>query len=451
MARLREKWLLAVNTLLVVGVFVAAFICNYVIYAPKIPVSGQQIVRTDTPLRNYDVRYPAFHIGPIDESLRSYAWQLTDAFLKEPGDRNNPHAKLTVNYALLHDGQQTASVRFAVTEQPAGKSPVTSYKMMTFDLRSQKQLALSDLFKNQTDASRFIGMLLHDYFQHDSRQRFTPGELAELLQLRLGDVRSFTLGETSVTLSLDPHHLAQPEHMTTVSIKKSRLSPILKDEYARDDQNAAGVTAATSAYTITKMPRHEALIDPKRKMLALTFDDGPGAYTSQLLAALRKHHAHATFFMIGRQVPGYANVVRQAVADGNDVGDHTWDHPDLTRLSVKAMRSQLQRTQKAIEKATGGYIPSLFRPPYEALDTKVQKYIKSLNLETVLWNVDTNDWLDRDSNIIYNRIMSQAGDGRVILMHDIYATSVDAAARAIPQLEKRGYQLVTISQLQEYR
>jgi len=182
-----------------------------------------------------------------------------------------------------------------------------------------------------------------------------------------------------------------------------------------------------------------------RKCVALTFDDGPGPYTTKLLRMLAARHARVTFFLIGRNILGREGVVRQEVAQGHAVGDHTWSHPDLSRLPKPAVRSQLTRTSKEIIKVTGGP-PRLMRPPYGATDKGVGKVARKLGMAQIVWSVDTDDWLDRNSAIVARRAI-KARRGDIVLMHDIHPTTVNAVPRILRGLAKRGFTFVTVPEL----
>jgi peptidoglycan/xylan/chitin deacetylase (PgdA/CDA1 family) len=184
----------------------------------------------------------------------------------------------------------------------------------------------------------------------------------------------------------------------------------------------------------------------KVKCVALTFDDGPGPYTSRLLRMLAARHAKATFFLIGGNIRGREAVVREELAQGHAVGDHTWSHPDLSRLPEKRIRTQLTRTLTKITRTTGRPV-ELMRPPYGATDRHVGKVARSLGLAQIVWDVDTDDWRDRNSEIVAHRAISRAHRGDIILMHDIHPTTVRAVPKILRGLAKRGFTFVTVPEL----
>lgn len=184
----------------------------------------------------------------------------------------------------------------------------------------------------------------------------------------------------------------------------------------------------------------------KAKCIALTFDDGPGPHTEKLLDMLAARHVKATFFLIGGNIRGRESVVRRELAEGHAVGDHTWSHPSLSALSDGALRSQLARTLGEIRRATGRGT-TLMRPPYGATNRRVAVVTHGMGLAQILWSVDTNDWLDRNSAIVAHRAVSWARPGGIILMHDIHPTTVNAVPEILAGLARRGFTFVTVPEL----
>ncbi|WP_170070214.1 polysaccharide deacetylase family protein [Knoellia remsis] len=182
------------------------------------------------------------------------------------------------------------------------------------------------------------------------------------------------------------------------------------------------------------------------KCVAITYDDGPGPHTAKLLDTLKRLDARATFFVLGQQVEAYPEVVKRARSEGHEVGNHSYDHKDLTRLSAQTMTKQWTSTNRAITSATGS-APTLGRPPYGAVNGAVKSAATENGLALVLWDVDTLDWKNRDSSKVAKTAVSQAKPGSIILMHDIHPTTVAAAEDVVTGLRKRGFTLVTVSDL----
>lgn len=189
------------------------------------------------------------------------------------------------------------------------------------------------------------------------------------------------------------------------------------------------------------------VIDPSRKMVAITFDDGPhGTNTQKILDILDNHNAKATFFMLGQNVNSNKEIVKDVYTRGNEIGIHTWSHPQLTKLSEESIRNEVKNTSDAIYNITG-YRPTLVRPPYGSFNITVKNVLKDYSL--ILWNIDSLDWKSRDEKQIVPLVMNDVEDGDIILLHDIHSTTVPAVEKIVNQLDEQGYQMVTASELLE--
>lgn len=196
-----------------------------------------------------------------------------------------------------------------------------------------------------------------------------------------------------------------------------------------------------------KLESMEDSLDPNKPMVALTFDDGPGKRTEELLDVLEQNGAHATFFMVGPNVKRYPETVKRIYETGNELGNHSTNHPQLTKLSPEKIQKEMNETNEAVKKASG-VKPTVMRPPYGAINDKVKA---NVGLPMIMWSIDTLDWKTKNVEAIKNVTYKNVKDGDVILLHDIHNKSVDAAKEMIPELIAKGYQLVTISEMAEAR
>lgn len=192
----------------------------------------------------------------------------------------------------------------------------------------------------------------------------------------------------------------------------------------------------------TAVPEPTATPEPKG-MVALTFDDGPSDFTDRLLDCLEANNAKATFFLVGNEIESFPEPVSRMEALGCEIGNHSYDHADLTTLSAEDASSQLSRTDQDIE-AIVGHGATLVRPPYGAYNDTVASIAAR---PLILWSIDTLDWETQNVDSTVQNVMDNVQDGSIILMHDIFKESVDAAEVFIPQLISEGYELVTISEL----
>lgn len=189
-------------------------------------------------------------------------------------------------------------------------------------------------------------------------------------------------------------------------------------------------------------------IDPKKPMVAITYDDGPKPETTaKILDILKENDAKATFFVLGQSVNSYPNIVKRAVAEGHEIGNHSYGHPSLTSLSSAAIRNEIQKTNRAIA-AAADVTPVFARPTYGNVNQTVRDAVP---MPLINWSIDTRDWENRNAQMIRRNIMNNVQDGDIILMHDIHRPTVQATEIVIPELIEKGYQLVTLSELFEYK
>lgn len=184
----------------------------------------------------------------------------------------------------------------------------------------------------------------------------------------------------------------------------------------------------------------------KKKLLALTFDDGPGQYTEELLDCLEANNAHATFFMVGQNVSYYPEAVQRMVDIGCEIGSHSWDHSQLSTLSLESVAKQFTDTDNALIEACG-QPATVARAPYGDGNSDIYN---TAGKPFFMWSLDTEDWRLMDADADYNVVVNgDLTDGTIILMHDIHQPSVQAAIRFIPDLMAQGYKFVTVSEMAE--
>lgn len=188
-------------------------------------------------------------------------------------------------------------------------------------------------------------------------------------------------------------------------------------------------------------------INPSKKMVALTYDDGPSSYTEDIVKCLKDNNAKATFFVLGCNIDAHKQAVQKAYKSGCEIGNHTYSHPMLSFRSNEEIRNEIASTDKKIKKITGKNA-TVMRPPGGDVNERVATVV---NKPVILWSIDTRDWEHRNSSKTVQSVIGNVRDGDVVLMHDIYKPTRDASLTIIPQLRRMGYQLVTVSELAEYR
>lgn len=180
------------------------------------------------------------------------------------------------------------------------------------------------------------------------------------------------------------------------------------------------------------------------KCVALTFDDGPHKEcTGKLLDGLKERGVRVTFFLMGQNIEGNEDLVKRMKDEGHLIGNHSYSHVQLTKAGERAVCQAVDRTSQMIEDITGER-PQYFRPPYGDWNENLECEV---GMTTVLWSEDSLDWKLRNKNKIVKRVLKDVEDGDIILMHDIFPTSVDAALELVDTLSRQGYTFVTVDEL----
>jgi peptidoglycan-N-acetylglucosamine deacetylase len=189
--------------------------------------------------------------------------------------------------------------------------------------------------------------------------------------------------------------------------------------------------------------------------VAITFDDGPSpVYTPQILALLKKYHAKATFFVLGRKVEQYPQVIKTMLQEGHEVGNHTFDHPRLTKVDERVRDRELERTDLDLDILGCPQECQLIRPPYSDFNEQLVSYLKHTQRAIALWNLDSGDWQGLAAEKIVHNVLDRVKNGSIIIFHDSdekdeadRQPTVAALEVILPALQARGYRMVTVSEM----
>lgn len=348
----------------------------------------------------------------------------------------------TIGYQVTHNTSEALSIVVNIKQDMNGAHPASMTQFWTFDKKSGKVVGLADFTEQSDEAAEAIISAAKNSISQTIKQRQQPEiDLNEIINKEAlsnfiitnnGNALAWPLGQASL--------LPSSYGELTITVPISFVSKYLQNPTARKFANIPKLAEKPKPAPIAPTPT------VANKTIALTFDDGPGPYTEKLLDILDKYDAKATFFLIGSKVSGQASVVRSIQAHGHQLGNHSWSHPELPKLSVDQIAGEIDRTNEAIRQATG-VKPSILRPPYGAVNGVVLEQLRLRNMSSILWSVDTRDWADRNSQIVCSRAVAGARPGAVILMHDIHQTSVNAVPCILSSLKQQGYSFVTIQRL----
>ena len=353
----------------------------------------------------------------------------------------------TISYQITHNNSAALSIIVNIKQDMHGAHPVSLTHFWTFDKKSGEVISLSDLTEQSDKATMEIVAAARNNINETIKQRqqaeldlnetITQETLSNFVITDGGNSLAWPIGQASL--------LPSAYGEMTIKVPIDAVAKYLQNPTARKLAN------------IPKPP--EPKPEPKpapavpapapttgNKVIALTFDDGPGPHTAHLLDILDQYGAKATFFLIGSKVSSQANVVHNIQARGHQLGNHSWSHPELPKLPVDQIAGEIDRTNDAIKQATG-VTPAILRPPYGAVNGAVLEQLRLRGMSSILWSVDTRDWADRNSDIVCSRAVAGARPGAIILMHDIHQTSVGAVPCILSALKQQGYSFVTVQGL----
>ena len=353
----------------------------------------------------------------------------------------------TVSYQITHNNSAALSIIVNIKQDIHGAHPVSLTHFWTFDKKSGEVISLSDLTEQSEKAAEEIVAAARNNIKETIKQRQQAElDLSETITQETLSNFIITDGGNSIAWPIGQASLLPSAYgEMTIKVPIAAVAKYLQNSTARKLAN------------IPKPP--EPKPEPKpapavpapapttgNKVIALTFDDGPGPYTAHLLDVLDQYGAKATFFLIGSKVSSQANVVRSIHARGHQLGNHSWSHPELPKLPINQIAGEIDRTNDAIKQATG-VTPAILRPPYGAVNGVVLEQLRARDMSSILWSVDTRDWADRNSDIVCSRAVAGARPGAIILMHDIHQTSVGAVPCILSALKQQGYSFVTVQGL----
>jgi len=350
----------------------------------------------------------------------------------------------TISYQVTHNNSLALSIIVNIKQDMHGAHPVSLTHFWTFDKKSGEVIDLDNLTEKSEEAIKAIVAAARNNINETIKQRrqteldlnetITQETLSNFVIIDGGNSLAWPIGQASL--------LPSAYGEMTIKVPIAAVAKYLQNPTARKLANIPKPPEPKP----TPAPAAPTAANSGGKVIALTFDDGPGPYTAQLLDILDQHGAKATFFLIGSKVSAQADVLRRMHARGHQLGNHSWSHPELPKLPIDQIAGEIDRTNEAIRQATG-VKPSILRPPYGAVNGVVLEQIRARGMSSILWSVDTRDWADRNSQIVCSRAVAGAHPGAVILMHDIHQTSVGAVPCILSALKQQGYSFVTIQRL----
>lgn len=393
---------------------------------------------------NYDLKidYPNVKNKKIKKKIDEYVKEQKDNFLnnvKEIEDLEQPKYdfNLSVN---VNDYKNITHVYMLTFAYTGGAHYTRDDTSLYFDNKTKEFVDLKYFFKDE-EAFKKLSSIAYYYVLKLEDKTFDELWVKRGTDPTIDNYRHFNFKDEGLEILFPPYQIASwADGEIKITIPYEEINDLLKEEYRNTSKEEEVVSIIPEVRDLTKYQ--------DKKLIAFTFDDGPSeTNTNYLLDNLDKYDAKVTFFVLGSRVNSNKETIKRAYLEGNAIGSHTYNHRNLNLLSDVALMDEVKKTNEAIKEVIGTS-PTLLRPPYGNLTDHGKELA---NMSIILWNIDPLDWKYKDKNRVANEIIEHAHDGAIVLVHDIYKSSVEGALLAMEELQKQGYAFVTINEMAQLR
>ena len=353
----------------------------------------------------------------------------------------NQYKIFYLDYDVYYVTDQYVSIVFLLSKANDVKDlQLIIDQTITYDLSSGERVYLDNLFHGDYQ-KKVVALLRKTIKENDDFNDRLSADFYRNTTLAKIDLKRFALNNDQLILFCESTKFIDEDYgLMAISLSLTELNYYLTNTLLANPIIESSTTYNTAL----------RYIDPDLPMIALTYDDGPySKVTDQILATLYDYDSVATFFIVGNRINNYSKTIKTMIANGNEVGNHSYTHRyTLTKLNIEDLNDELSNVQKAIDKYIGDYQIKLLRPT----GGRYNQFVKdNCNYPLVNWSVDTKDWRDHSSEGTYNAVVNVVKDGDIVLMHDLFQSTADATKAIVPKLQEMGYQLVTVSELFEYK
>ncbi len=406
----------------------------------------------DEKLYHLALSYPIFDKENLNQEITSFVDERKEEFLEIVADIPNPEFveqhpyMFNVQFTIEQVSDSIYSFLFTIGTYTGGANAMEQTKTYVVDIDNGKYLQIDDVFDVNTDYLYFLSKEIKSrlYEQEEYHDFLFEDMIDEETAPVKENFEKFILTKDSIQFVYDKYEVgAGALGIAKVTIPLQDAAAYLNEQFQPElinemEENEKEVEQKEEAEQTPIQP------DPNKKQVALTFDDGPHQkYTVQILNTLQKYDARATFFVLGSRVEFYPDVLKRIKEEGHEIGNHSWNHPDLTIFESEQVQNELRSTSDAVASVLGE-APTLFRPPYGSYN----ELVKELSgVPTILWSVDSLDWKYRHVDTVVQEVLPNVHDGAIILLHDIHETTADAVEVIVRELKEQGYEMVTVSEL----
>ena len=388
----------------------------------------------------FAVHYPQTESKVFNDAVLQYIVDAKENYFSSMKKNKNKEAQgeLTINLETFPYHEHYYSFVLTKMLYLGGANHVVSTTTFFFNNETGEQITIQTLLQNDTDNLSTLAAYVRKDLQQNLqlKNELNNDELLKVTEPKWENFNRFAIVEDSIHFYFDEYEIASGSAgAPIVKLSLSLINPLLSSDFQ-------------IAMEKMKPTKPVSPGDPNAKRIALTFDDGPHPkVTEQILNTLDKYHAKATFFMLGSRVKHYPDIAKDVLDRGHEIGNHTWNHPVLTKMPMEQVLKEYTSTANEIELAIGQGA-TVFRPPYGATNDDINSKIP---IPVVLWSIHTLDWKHRNSQLLLTYIKNNLHNNAVVLMHDIHQSTADGLDAVLAYLQGEGYEFVTVSEILPYR
>ena len=376
----------------------------------------------------YALQYPLTDFEAFNDVMMSYINKSKDYYINMMRLQHDAPAHTSELNISLQTYKHDHYYSFVLTNKTIlnNNEHETTIETFLIDNETGQILGIQSLLNNDVESLKTLATHIQSEIAKNPSYegQILEQPLANLTETDWSKFKCFALKEESLVVYFN-------EGLPSVEMSLSFINPLLASDFQIDME--AGETI---------LPKNN--LDPSKKYIALTFDDGPHPQvTKQILQLLEKYNAKATFFMLGSRIQFYPALVQEVYDAGHEIGNHTWTHPVLTKMSAPAIQKEFESTELALKNAIGQN-STVFRPPYGAINDSVRALIPR---QSVNWTIDTLDWKYRDPNKLLPMVKNALHNNAIVLMHDIHQSTADGLEPVLQYLQKEGYEFLTVSEI----
>lgn len=404
-------------------------------------INHQRVFYEKDENKNYivEINYPKVKskqlLAYTDDYIKNKKKEFKEEIsMEEP--LNSSKYEFKADYKVT-DNNNILGLHLNISEYTGGAHHVRYDKSYYYNKESDEIVSIKDFLEKDTSLDKLANLSYYYVMKYsdDNNLNFDKEGVKEGLSFNLNNFEHFNFIDDGLEFIFPPYQIAYyAAGEIKIVIPYDELNGIIKNKYLK-----------YSKKNNIKQDNNRNLKEfSNKKLIAFTFDDGPSYIgTNKLLDNLDKYNARVTFFVLGSRVENYKDTLTKAYKMGNTIGNHTYSHSNLLKLDNYSVMDEIKKTNETIKNITGSETIYL-RPPYGNINSDIKNIS---NMYTILWDLDTEDWKNKDKDRIADYIVSNAYDGAIVLLHDLYETSVDGALLAMERLEKEGYAFVTIDEM----